>query len=84
MEEKGVIFLLNQFNNLSKETKREYVIVAIIFIISIIVGVSVGNNEEWFHPSFFMAGYMAASLITCLLLFAVYRMIDNVIQLFKK
>lgn len=77
-------FMLQQLKNLSKETKLEYIIVAIIFIISIIVGIIVGKNEEWFRPSFFMAGYMGASVITCLLLFTLYRVIEIARNAFKK
>ncbi|UTR09113.1 hypothetical protein MM300_14525 [Evansella sp. LMS18] len=70
--------------NLSREQKIEYVIVFSIFAVSIIVGILVGRNEEWFRPAFFSAGYMSGSLITCLLLFSIYRSVSYFLGLFNR
>ncbi|ADU29639.1 hypothetical protein [Evansella cellulosilytica] len=72
------------FTNLSKEEKTEYAIVFSIFAISIIVGMVVGQNTEWFRPAFSSAGYMAASLVTCLVLFMIYNVTLFFISLSKK
>ncbi|MBU9720843.1 MULTISPECIES: hypothetical protein [Bacillaceae] len=63
---------MNYFKNLSKET---YIVYS-IFIISIIIGILVGANTEWFRPAFSNAGYMAGSLMSCLLLFSIYQTVS--------
>lgn len=63
--------------NLSKETRKEYAIVAIIYAISILVGLLVANNTEWFQPAFAMAGFMAGSTLTCMILFTIYKLVDS-------
>ncbi|MCD8510651.1 MAG: hypothetical protein LRY73_12795 [Bacillus sp. (in: Bacteria)] len=76
--------VLSPLKNMSKEQKWEYIIVFSIFIISIVVGYFVGNNREWFRPSFANGGYMAGSLLTCVFLFMVYRSIVFIINIFNK
>ncbi|MDQ0257006.1 hypothetical protein J2S74_004451 [Evansella vedderi] len=75
---------MTKLKEMSKEEKREYIIVFSIFIISIIVGYFVGQNREWFRPSFTAAGYMAGSLMTCMALFSIYRIISFVASFFNK
>ncbi|WP_257009804.1 hypothetical protein [Evansella halocellulosilytica] len=62
--------------NLTKEERRNYIIGFSIIFISIITGIFVGQNGEWFSPANFSAGYMAGSLITALVLFFIYQIID--------
>ncbi|MDG5786289.1 hypothetical protein QA612_02220 [Evansella sp. AB-P1] len=68
----------------SKEQKTDGIIISTIFIISIVVGIFVGNNTEWFRPAFATAGYMAGSLLTCVLLFSIYRIISFFLSLTNK
>lgn len=68
---------MSKLMNLSNEAKKEYAIVAVIYFISITVGILVGNNTEWFQPAFAMAGFMAGSTLTCMLLFTIYNLIDS-------
>ncbi|SDZ18797.1 hypothetical protein SAMN05421736_107120 [Evansella caseinilytica] len=72
------------FKNLDKSQKLEYSIVFSIFAISIIVGNVIGQNSEWFRSSNSTGGYMAGSLLTCLVLFSVYRSIAFIVHLFRK
>ena len=62
-----------KFSEISKEEKKDYIAVAIIFPLSIIIGIIIGSNREWFQPAFFSAGYMAGSIIACLTLFTLYN-----------
>ncbi|MFA9557554.1 hypothetical protein ACERII_09635 [Evansella sp. AB-rgal1] len=71
-------------NKINKEKKVEYVIVAIIFAISIIVGIAVGSNTEWFRPQFYSGGYMAGSLVTCLALFSIYQFVNFILSFVNK
>lgn len=73
-----------KIRDISKEEKLEYAVVAIIFLISIIIGILIGSNENWFRPAFFSAGYMAGSLLTCIGLFALYRFMNRMIGYVKK
>lgn len=75
---------MTKLKNMSKEQKLEYGIVFSIFIISIIVGYFVGQNRDWFRPAFTAGGYMAGSLMTCMLLFMVYRSISFIVGLVNK
>ncbi|WP_035186068.1 hypothetical protein [Alteribacter aurantiacus] len=72
-----------KFKNVSKEEKVEQIIVAVIFLLSIGAGVFVGGNEEWFRNSHFSAGYMAGSLVTCIVLFSVYQLVSTILGLSK-
>lgn len=71
-------------NKAPKETKREYILIFSLLAIAIIVGIFVGLNEEWVTRRNFSAGYMAGSLMTALLLFALYRSIAFIVTKLKK
>ncbi|GEL08945.1 hypothetical protein [Salisediminibacterium halotolerans] len=71
-------------NNAPKETKREYILIFSLLAIAVIVGIFVGLNEEWVTQRNFSAGYMAGSLLTALLLFAVYRSAAFIVTKLKK
>ncbi|ADI00057.1 hypothetical protein [Salisediminibacterium selenitireducens] len=62
-------------NNLSKNKRNEYMIVGAILSLSVIIGIIVGNTEAFVAPRNFTAGYMAGSLTSALVLFAVYHTI---------
>ncbi|UCZ54160.1 hypothetical protein LGQ02_05195 [Bacillus shivajii] len=70
--------------NLTKDEKKEYIVAFTIIAISIIVGIFVGQNEEWFRPANFSAGYMSGSLLTGVILFSLYRFVDFLIEKMKK
>ncbi|MBU9713169.1 hypothetical protein [Evansella tamaricis] len=60
-----------------KNITKEHYIVFGIFVVSILVGILVGGNREWFRPAFSNAGYMAGSLMTCLILFSIYHAVSH-------
>lgn len=60
---------------MSKENKFDLIIITSILILSMLVGIFVGLNEEWFDTRDFTAGYMSGSLLTVILLFSIYRSI---------
>lgn len=64
--------------------KTEYIIVFSLLALSVIIGIIVGMNEEWFVRRNFTAGYMAGSLLSVLILFGVYQIISALLQTFKK
>jgi len=63
------------FKEMSKENTIHFIIIASIFILSILTGIFVGLNEELFALRNFTAGYMAGSLLAVIVLFAIYRSI---------
>ncbi|WP_096439855.1 hypothetical protein [Alteribacter populi] len=73
-----------KFKNVSKEEKTEQIVVGVIFFLSIIAGLFIGNNTNWFTSANFSAGYMAGSLVTGLLLFSVYQIINFILGFPKK
>ncbi|MBM7097517.1 hypothetical protein JSY36_17425 [Bacillus sp. H-16] len=73
-----------KFKNVTKEEKIEQIIVVVIFLLSIGTGVFVGGNEEWFRNAHFSAGYMAGSLVTCVVLFSIYQLVNVVMGFSKK
>lgn len=62
--------------DMSKSQKIEYIIVFSLLALSVIAGIIVGMNEEWFLRRNFTAGYMAGSLLTVLLLFGMYQTVN--------
>lgn len=63
------------WTSLTKEKKNEYKIVSGILITSVIIGIIVGMNPEFVAIRNFTAGYMAASLMSALVMFSVYHAI---------
>ncbi|AOM83454.1 hypothetical protein [Salisediminibacterium beveridgei] len=63
------------WTTLSKAKKNEYMIVSGILITAVIIGIIVGMNPEFVAIRNFTAGYMAASLMSALVMFAVYHSI---------
>lgn len=62
-------------SNLPKDKRNEYMTVAGILSLSVIIGLIVGNTEALVAPRNFTAGYMAGSLTSALVLFSVYHII---------
>ncbi|SDO27201.1 hypothetical protein [Alkalicoccus daliensis] len=74
---------MTALKELSREQRIEYIIMASLLIISVIIGIIVGMNEEWFLRRNFTAGYMAGALLSVILLFGIYRFIDFCISFTK-
>ncbi|TVP88133.1 MAG: hypothetical protein EA344_00820 [Alkalicoccus sp.] len=75
---------MTALKDLTQEQKTEYIIAISLLAVSVAVGIVVGMNEEWFARRNFTAGYMAGSLLSVILLFAVYRSISFLINMFRK
>ncbi|PYZ94006.1 hypothetical protein CR194_00230 [Salipaludibacillus keqinensis] len=60
---------------ISKQDKLQFIIISSIISVSILSGIFVGLNEDWFISRNFTAGYMAGSLMTVIVLFSIYRSI---------
>lgn len=63
------------WTQLSNEKKNEYIIVTGILTASVIIGIIVGLTPEFVVIRNFTAGYMAASLMSAVVMFSVYHII---------
>ncbi|CAM3977505.1 hypothetical protein [Alkalicoccus chagannorensis] len=74
---------MSMLKDMTSEQRRDSIITFVLIGIAVVIGIVVGRNEEWFSPANFSAGYMAGSLLSVILLFAVYRSIAFVVNLLR-
>ncbi|TMW70444.1 hypothetical protein [Alteribacter natronophilus] len=67
-----------KLKNVTKEEKNEQVTAVIIFLIAIGIGLAAAFTSV--HPNHFSAGYMAGSLLSCLVIYSLYLWISGLLN----
>ncbi|UTR14135.1 hypothetical protein MM221_16380 [Salipaludibacillus sp. LMS25] len=68
----------------SQNDRIETGIIIGILVLSVIIGIIVGRQEEWISPRNFTAGYMVGSLTSIIILFSIYRFISFIAEKLDK